>query len=51
MGSGSDTAHDSADIIIANDDLNLLIDGIEHGRRALDNFKKAICYVMTSQIS
>lgn len=51
MGSGSDAAKDSADIVIANDDLNLIFDGIEHGRRAFDNFKKAICYVMTSQIS
>lgn len=51
MGSGSEAAKDSADIIITNDDLNLICDGIENGRKAFDNFKKAICYVMTSQIS
>ncbi|TXH53648.1 MAG: hypothetical protein E6Q89_09180 [Bacteroidia bacterium] len=51
MGSGSDAARDASDIIIGDDDLNNIIIGIEEGRRVFDNFKKAICYVMTSQVS
>lgn len=51
MASGSDAAREAADLIIGSDDLNNLIIGIEEGRRVFDNFKKAICYVMTSQVS
>jgi sodium/potassium-transporting ATPase subunit alpha len=51
MASGSDAAREASDIIIGQDDLNNLNVGIEEGRRIFDNFKKAICYVMTSQVS
>lgn len=50
MVSGSEAARDVCDIIIGNDDFNTIVIGIEEGRRLFDNFKKAICYVMTSQV-
>lgn len=51
MNSGSDAAKEAADIIITNDDFNVILEGIEEGRRLFDNLKKAIMYVMTSQVS
>jgi sodium/potassium-transporting ATPase subunit alpha len=51
MGSGTDIAKDCADIIISDDDFNKILEGIEEGRKIFDNLKKAIVYVMTSQIS
>ncbi len=51
MGTGSDATRDSADIIITDDDLNSLLIGVEEGRKLYDNLKKAICYVVTGQVS
>ena len=51
MGSGADATRSAADIIIDDDDINKILDGIEEGRKLFDNLKKSICYVMTSQVS
>ena len=51
MGTGSDVTRDAAEIIIVDDDVCHIADGIEEARRMYDNLKKSICYVMTSQVS
>lgn len=51
MGSGADATRDAADIIIVDDDLNRILEGVQEGRKLFDNLKKSICYVMTSQVS
>jgi sodium/potassium-transporting ATPase subunit alpha len=48
---GTDVAKDAADMVLLNDDFSSIVMGIEEGRRIFDNLKKAICYVMTSQIT
>lgn len=48
---GTDVAKDAADMVLLNDDFSAIVIGVEEGRRIFDNLKKAICYVMTSQIT
>lgn len=48
---GTDVAKDAADMVLLNDDFSAIVVGVEEGRRIFDNLKKAICYVLTSQIS
>lgn len=48
---GTDVAKDAADMILMNDDFSSIVIGVEEGRRIFDNLKKAICYVLTSQVS
>jgi sodium/potassium-transporting ATPase subunit alpha len=48
---GTDVAKDAADMVLLNDDFSAIVIGVEEGRRIFDNLKKAICYVMTSQVS
>ena len=47
---GSDVAKDAADMILLNDDFSSIILGIEEGRRIFDNLKKAIAYILSSNI-
>ena len=44
IGSGSDVAKDSADMIVLNDNLYSIIDSIEEGRLIFDNMKMLIHY-------
>jgi sodium/potassium-transporting ATPase subunit alpha len=48
---GTDVAKDAADMILLNDDFSSIVMGIEEGRKIFDNLKKAITYVMISQVS
>lgn len=50
IGSGSDVAKDSADMIVLNDNLYSIIDSIEEGRLIFDNMKKSIAYTLSSNI-
>ena len=50
MGSGSDVAKDAADMILLNDDFSSIVLGIEEGRLIFDNLKKAVSYVMISNL-
>jgi sodium/potassium-transporting ATPase subunit alpha len=47
---GSDVAKDAADMILLNDDFSAIVLGVEEGRRIFDNLKKAISYVLISNI-
>ena len=50
MGSGSDVAKDSADIILLDDDFSSIVNGIEVGRLFYDNLKKTIAYALTPNV-
>lgn len=46
MGSGSDIARQSADIILLSDEFTNIIRGVEQGRLAFDNLKKVLVYLL-----
>lgn len=46
MGSGSDVARHSADIVLLKDDFKGLCHGVLHGRLAFENLKKVLVYVL-----
>ena len=48
--SGSDVTKDSADMILLDDDFASIVCGIEEGRKIFDNLKKAIVYVLCSNV-
>ena len=48
--SGSDVTKDSADMILLDDDFASIVSGIEEGRKIFDNLKKAIVYVLCSNV-
>ena len=50
MGSGSDVAKGSADIVILNDDFSSIVIGVEEGRIMFDNLKKSISYGLSANI-
>ena len=50
MGSGSDVAKGSADIVILNDDFSSIVIGVEEGRVMFDNLKKSISYGLSANI-
>lgn len=47
MGSGTDLAKDTAEIIITNDDFSSIVNGVEEGRFAYDNIRK-VTYLLVS---
>lgn len=50
MGSGSDVAKNSADIVILDDNFSSIVNGVEEGRLVFDNLKKSIAYPLSSNI-
>lgn len=46
MGSGSDVARQSADIVLIDDDFGDLCYAVQNGRLAFDNLKKVLVYVL-----
>ena len=50
MGSGSEVAKNSADIVILNDDFGSIVIGVEEGRVMFDNLKKSISYALSANI-
>jgi len=48
MGSGSDVAKNSADIILLDDNFCSIVNGVAEGRLMFDNLKKATCYTLTA---
>ena len=50
MGSGTDVAKDSADIILADDNFVTIVDAVSLGRTVQSNIKKAVNYLLTCNI-
>lgn len=51
MGSGTDVAKDSADLIILNDDFTSIVEGIKEGRIAYSNIRKIIMFLFSCGIA
>ena len=50
MGSGSDVAKNTADILLLDDNFSSIVNGIEEGRVLFDNLTKTIAYTLTHLI-
>jgi hypothetical protein len=50
MNTGSEVAHEAANMILMNDNFASIIEGIRQGRLIFDNLKKSIAYTLTSNI-
>ena len=50
MGSGTDVAKDSADIILVDDNFATIVDAVSLGRTVQQNIKKAVMYLLTCNI-
>jgi magnesium-transporting ATPase (P-type) len=50
MGSGSDVAKESSDIILTDDNFTSILSAIEEGRRIFDNIQKFIQHVLAANI-
>ena len=50
MGSGTDVAKDSADIILTDDNFATIVEAVSLGRTVQDNIKKAVNYLLTCNI-
>ncbi len=46
---GTDVARDAADLILTDDDLAHLPEGVGIGRKAYDNFRKGITYYLSAR--
>ena len=50
MGSGDPTLHDSADMLLLDDNCYSIANGIDESRLLFDNIKKMIAYSLSSSI-
>lgn len=48
VGSGTEVAKESADLILLNNSFSIIVYAIEEGRRILDNLKKIVAYLLST---
>jgi Ca2+-transporting ATPase len=51
LGSGTEVAIETADLVLLNDSFQIIIDAIEQGRVVLDNLRKSIAYILADSFS
>ena len=51
LGSGTEVAKESSDLVLLNNSFSIIIDAIEEGRRVLDNLKKIVAYLVSTSFS
>lgn len=51
MGSGTDVAQESADIVLADDDFASIVAAVEKGREIFSNLKKVVYFLIAANIS
>lgn len=51
LGSGTDVAMDTADLIVVDDDFTSIVEGIKEGRIAYSNIRKIILFLLSCGIS
>jgi sodium/potassium-transporting ATPase subunit alpha len=49
--SGSSITKDASDMLLLSDDFTSIVEGVEEGRRVLDNLKKMVVYLLTSNMA
>jgi Ca2+-transporting ATPase len=51
LGSGTEVAKETSDLILLDDNFNIIVAAVEEGRAILDNIRKVIVYLLTSSFS
>ncbi|MDP2664271.1 MAG: HAD-IC family P-type ATPase [bacterium] len=51
LGSGTEVAKETSDLILLNDSFSVIVAAIEEGRAVLDNIRKVITYLLSSSFS
>jgi Mg2+-importing ATPase len=51
LASGSDAAKDAADLVLLEDDLGVIVDGVAEGRRLFTNINRYLLYTMVSNFA
>ena len=51
MGSGTDIARETSDMIIVDDNFDSIVSGVEEGRIAYSNIRKILCFLLSCGLS
>ncbi|MFH1714249.1 MAG: HAD-IC family P-type ATPase, partial [Candidatus Nealsonbacteria bacterium] len=51
LGSGTEVAKETSDLILLSDNFSIIVSAIEEGRAILDNIRKVITYLLTGSFS
>lgn len=51
LGSGTEVAKETSDLILLNDSFNIIVAAVEEGRAIVDNIRKVITYLLTDSFS
>lgn len=51
LGSGTDVAKQTADLVLLNNSFDVIVKAIEQGRATLDNIRKAISYILADSFA
>jgi Ca2+-transporting ATPase len=51
VGSGTEVAKESSDMVLINNSFAIIVSAIEEGRRIIDNLKKIIAYLLSTSFS